>query len=34
VGNDPRITRKFNIDKQAKDYDKEEIFRNLWLNKN
>jgi deoxyribodipyrimidine photo-lyase len=34
VGNDARITRKFNIDKQAKDYDKEEIFRNLWLNKN
>lgn len=33
VGNDPRQNRAFNIDKQAKDYDKEEFFRNLWLKK-
>ncbi len=31
VGNDPRTHRWFNIDKQAKDYDKKMIYRNLWL---
>lgn len=33
AGNDPRGRRSFNIDKQAQDYDKNKIFRNLWLNK-
>jgi deoxyribodipyrimidine photo-lyase len=33
VGNDPRGNRYFNIEKQAMDYDKNKIFRNLWLNK-
>ncbi|WP_366185596.1 DASH family cryptochrome [Flavobacterium ovatum] len=32
VGNDPRGNRHFNIEKQATDYDKKQIFRNLWLN--
>ena len=32
VGNDPRGNRYFNIDKQALDYDKNKIYRNLWLN--
>jgi deoxyribodipyrimidine photo-lyase len=32
VGNDPRGHRYFNIEKQANDYDKNEVFRNLWLN--
>ncbi len=32
VGNDPRGHRYFNIDKQAADYDKKKLFRNLWLN--
>jgi deoxyribodipyrimidine photo-lyase len=31
VGNDPRPNRKFNIDKQANDYDADKTFRNLWL---
>jgi deoxyribodipyrimidine photo-lyase len=31
VGNDPRSHRYFNIEKQAKDYDKKRTFRNLWL---
>lgn len=31
VGNDPRDQRWFNIEKQASDYDKKKIFRNLWL---
>lgn len=31
VGNDPRGHRWFNIEKQANDYDKNETFRNLWL---
>jgi deoxyribodipyrimidine photo-lyase len=31
VGNDPRGHRYFNIDKQAGDYDKNKLFRNLWL---
>lgn len=31
VGNDPRGHRWFNIDKQANDYDKNKVFRNLWL---
>ncbi len=33
VGNDPRPNRYFNIDKQAKDYDGNAAFRNLWLSK-
>jgi deoxyribodipyrimidine photo-lyase len=32
VGNDPRGNRYFNIEKQASDYDKNKIFRDLWLN--
>jgi deoxyribodipyrimidine photo-lyase len=32
VGNDPRGNRYFNIDKQASDYDKNKVYRNLWLN--
>jgi deoxyribodipyrimidine photo-lyase len=32
VGNDPRGHRYFNIEKQANDYDKNNEFRNLWLN--
>ena len=32
VGNDPRGHRYFNIEKQANDYDKKKLFRNLWLN--
>jgi deoxyribodipyrimidine photo-lyase len=31
VGNDPRGNRYFNIEKQAKDYDKNKQFRTLWL---
>ena len=31
VGNDPRGHRYFNIEKQASDYDKKKLFRNLWL---
>ena len=31
VGNDPKKHRYFNIEKQASDYDKKKIFRNLWL---
>ncbi len=31
VGNDPRGNRYFNIDKQATDYDKNKIYRDLWL---
>ena len=31
VGNDPREHRYFNIEKQANDYDKKMVFRNLWL---
>ena len=31
VGNDPRGNRYFNIEKQASDYDKNKVFRNLWL---
>ena len=31
VGNDPRNHRYFNIEKQAKDYDKDSVFKNLWL---
>ena len=33
VGNDPRSGRQFNIEKQAKDYDPESVYRNLWSNK-
>lgn len=32
VGNDPRGSRIFNIEKQANDYDKLNQYRNLWLN--
>ena len=32
VGNDPRGNRYFNIEKQANDYDKSKVYRNLWLN--
>ncbi len=31
VGNDPRGNRYFNIEKQATDYDKKKVYRNLWL---
>jgi deoxyribodipyrimidine photo-lyase len=31
VGNDPRGNRYFNIEKQAKDYDKDKEYRKLWL---
>lgn len=31
VGNDPRGNRYFNIEKQATDYDKNKVYRNLWL---
>jgi deoxyribodipyrimidine photo-lyase len=31
VGNDPIAHRYFNIEKQAKEYDKNYSFRNLWL---
>ncbi|WP_338410361.1 DASH family cryptochrome [uncultured Flavobacterium sp.] len=33
IGNDPRQNRVFNIEKQAKDYDKDKLYRNLWLKK-
>ena len=33
VGNDPRGNRKFDTEKQAKEYDGNEVFRNYWLNK-
>ncbi len=33
VGNDPRENRVFNTEKQAKDYDKNSAFRELWLKK-
>ncbi|TDP61157.1 DASH family cryptochrome [Flavobacterium dankookense] len=31
VGNDPRGNRYFNIEKQASDYDKNKVYRKLWL---
>ena len=31
VGNDPRGHRWFNVEKQANDYDKKMLFRDLWL---
>lgn len=31
VGNDPRGSRYFNIEKQASDYDKNKVFRHLWI---
>jgi deoxyribodipyrimidine photo-lyase len=34
VGNDPRPHRYFNIEKQAKDYDKDKLYRNLWIREN
>ena len=33
VGNDPRGNRKFDVDKQAKQYDPSCVYRNLWLKK-
>ena len=33
VGNDPRGNRKFDTEKQAKEYDGNEVYRNYWLNK-
>ncbi len=33
VGNDPRGSREFNIEKQANEYDKNKTYRNLWLSK-
>lgn len=32
VGNDPRENRVFNIEKQALAYDKNKLYRQLWLN--
>ncbi len=32
VGNDPRGNRYFNIEKQAHDYDSNELYRKTWLN--
>ena len=34
VGNNPRGISIFNIEKQANDYDKNKLYRNLWLMKN
>jgi len=34
VGNDPRGNRYFNIEKQATDYDKNKVYRKLWLEDN
>ncbi len=34
VGNNPRGVSVFNIEKQADDYDKNKLYRNLWLTKN
>lgn len=34
VGNNPRGTSVFNVEKQANDYDKNKWYRNLWLKKN
>lgn len=34
VGNNPRGVSIFNIEKQANDYDKNKLYRNLWLKKN
>ena len=31
VGNDPRPFRKFNLEKQAQNYDGEGLYRSLWL---
>ena len=31
VGNDPRSGRQFNIEKQAKEYDANNAYQNLWL---
>ena len=33
VGNDPRGSRYFNIDKQAHDYDSNQLYRKTWLKK-
>jgi deoxyribodipyrimidine photo-lyase len=30
VGNDPRAGRKFNLEKQEEQYDKEKRYQNLW----
>ena len=34
VGNNPRGESIFNVEKQANDYDKNKLYRNLWLMKN
>ena len=34
VGNNPRGVSIFNVEKQANDYDKNKLYRNLWLTKN
>jgi len=34
IGNNPRGVSVFNIEKQANDYDKNKLYRNLWLTKN
>jgi deoxyribodipyrimidine photo-lyase len=34
VGNNPRGVSIFNIEKQANEYDKNKLYRNLWLTKN
>ncbi len=33
VGNDPRGKRYFNIEKQAEEYDKNNLYQNMWLAK-
>lgn len=33
VGNDPRGKRYFNIEKQTEEYDKNKLYRNMWLKK-
>ncbi|AMS27876.1 cryptochrome DASH [Bacteroidetes bacterium UKL13-3] len=33
VGNDPRGSRVFNTEKQADEYDKNKLYRAMWLNK-
>ena len=33
VGNDPRGKRYFDIEKQAQEYDKNNLYRNIWLSR-
>jgi deoxyribodipyrimidine photo-lyase len=33
VGNDSRGSRVFNTEKQADEYDKNKLYRAMWLNK-